>query len=73
MSLMALNLATLNEKRLRGRRKCACLLSELSNLSMYISAMEETHFTCVADCWVLEDDYIVFQHTATLGALGSPC
>ena len=51
---MSLNLATLKDPS-----KCLCLLSELSNLSVGVTAVQETHFTCAADCWVLEDDYVV--------------
>ena len=50
MGLMALNLATLNARALRDRNKCARLLSEISNLSVNVSAVQETHFTCTADC-----------------------
>ena len=58
---MALNLATLNSRRLRDRGKCARLLSELLNHSANVGAVQETHFNCTADCWVLEDDYIVLS------------
>ena len=34
------------------------LLSELFNLGVHVAAVQETHFTCTADCWVLENDYI---------------
>ena len=56
MGLMALNLATLNARGLRDASKCACLLGELSNLSVNDPAMQETHFICAADCLVLENE-----------------
>ena len=52
---MALNLATLNVKGLRGSGKCALLFAELSNLSVNVAAMQETHCICAADCLMLED------------------
>ena len=54
MGLMALNLATLNVRGLRDSSKCACLLGELKNLIVYVAAVQETHFICAVDCWVLE-------------------
>ena len=56
---MAANLALLNARRLRDPSKSACLLGELSNLKANVAAVQETHFTCAADCWVLEDDYVI--------------
>ena len=60
MSLMTLNLATLNVKGLTDSSKCVCLLDELKNLSVDVTAVQETHFICAADCWVREDDFNVF-------------
>ena len=52
---MDLNVASLNAK------KCAHLLAELSNLCVDVAAVQETHFTCEADCWVLEDDFVIYS------------
>ena len=35
------------------------LLGELSNLYVYVTTVEETHFTCAEDCRVLSDDFKV--------------
>ena len=56
---MTLNLATLNVRRLRDSSKCACLLK--SRASVYVAAVQETHFICANDCRVLESDFIVFS------------
>ena len=58
---MALNLATLNVKRLKDSDKCARLLAELSNLRVNITVVQETHFIGAADCRVLEKDFAVFS------------
>ena len=58
---MTLNLATLNVKGLRDSSKCARLLGELSNLVVDVAAVQETHFTCGADCPVLESNFKVFS------------
>ena len=46
---------------LRDSSKCACLLGELKNLGVDVAAVQETHFTCDADCRVLENDFDVFS------------
>ena len=61
MGLMALNLATLNVRGLRDPSKCAHLLGELKKLCVDVAAVQETHFTCDADCRVLENDSSVFS------------
>ena len=61
MGLMALNLATLNVRGLRDSSKCACLLGELKTLGIDVAAVQETHFTCGADCRVLGNDFNVFS------------
>ena len=61
MRLMALNLAILNVRGLRDSSKCARLLGELKNLGVDVAAVQETHFTCDADCRVLESDFNVFS------------
>ena len=61
MGMMSLNLATLNARRLRDPSNCACLLGELSNLSVNVAAVQVTHFTCAVDRRVLEDDYVVLS------------
>ena len=58
---MALNIANLNVRGLRDSSKCACLLGELKNLCVDVAAVQETHFTCDADCRVLENDFNVFS------------
>ena len=58
---MALNLATLNARGLRNPSKCARLLGELLNLSVNVTAVQETHFTCAADCRVLEGNYVILS------------
>ena len=58
---MALNLATLNVRGLRDSSKCTRLLGELKNLGVDVTAVQETHFTCSADCRVLESDFNVFS------------
>ena len=58
MASMSLNLATLKVRGLRDPSKSACLLGKLSNLRVNVAAVQETHFICVADCWVLENDYV---------------
>ena len=51
---MTLNLATLNVRGLRDSSKCARLFGELRHLGVDVAAVQETHFTCGADCRVLE-------------------
>ena len=46
---------------LRDSSKCTRLLGELKNLSVDDAAVQETHFTCGADCRVLESDFNVFS------------
>ena len=58
---MSLNLATLNARGLRDPSKCARLFGELLNLCVNVAAVQETHFTFAADCWVLENDFVVFS------------
>ena len=58
---MALNLASLNVRGLRDSSKCTRLLAELKNLGVNVAAVQETHFTCGADCRVLESDFNVFS------------
>ena len=58
---MALNLASLNVRGLRDSSKCACLLGELKNFWADLAAVQETHFTCDADCRVQENDFNVFS------------
>ena len=65
--MMTLNLGTLNVRGLRDSSKCACLFAELKNLRLYVSAVQETHFICAANCRVLESDFNVFS------AYGSHC
>ena len=46
---------------LRDSSKCTRLLGELKNLCVDVAAVQETHFTCDADCRVLENDFNVFS------------
>ena len=61
MGLMTLNLASLNVRGLRDSNKFTRLLAELKNLCVDVPAVQETHFTCSADCRVLESDFNVFS------------
>ena len=70
MGLMALNLATLNARGRRDPNKCARLLGELSNLRVNVAAVQETHFTCAADCRVLEDDCVVLLAYGSRSSVG---
>ena len=58
---MALNVASLNVRGLRDSSKCARLLGEHKNLCVDVAAVQETHFTCDADCRVLKNDFNVFS------------
>ena len=64
---MTLNVASLNVRGLKDPSECVCLLGELSNFFVNVTTVQETHFTCVADCRVLEDEFVVFS------AFGSHC
>ena len=61
MGLITLNLATLKARGLGDPSKHVCLLGKLSNPSVNVSAVQETHFTCVANCQVLEDYYAILS------------
>ena len=67
---MALNLATLNVRGLRDSSKCVCLLGELKILSVDVTAVQETHFTCDADSRVLEGDFNVFSAYGSRTSIG---
>ena len=67
---MALNLATLNARGLRDLSKCARFLDELSNLSVDVAAVQKTRFTCVADCRVLERDFVVLSAYSSHSSAG---
>ena len=41
--------------------KCARLLVELKNIGVDVAAVQETHFTCDADCRVLDRDFNIFS------------
>ena len=58
---MTLNLASLNVRGLRDSSKCARLLAELRNLCVDVAAVQETHFTCGANCRVLKSSFDVFS------------
>ena len=61
MGLMALNLDSLNVRGLKDSSKCTRLLGELKNLGVDVTAVQETQFTCGADCGVLESNFAVFS------------
>ena len=67
---MALNLATLNARGLRDPSKYACLHSELSNLGVNVAAVQETHLTGAADCWVLENDDVILSAYGSRNSAG---
>ena len=67
---MALNLATLNVRGLRDPGKCTRLLGELKTLGVHVAAVHETHFTCGADCRVLESDFNVFSAYGSRTSVG---
>ena len=58
---MTLNIASLNVRGLRDPSKCTRFLGELSNHSLNVAAVQETHWR------VLENDFVVFS------AFGSRC
>ena len=67
---MALNFASLDARGLRDPSKCARLLGELSDLSVDVTAVQETYFTCVADCQVPEVNYVVFSVSGSCSNTG---
>ena len=67
---MTLNLAISNVRRLRDSSKCACLLAELKNLRVIVTAVQETHFICAVDCWVLGNDFNVFSAYGSCSSAG---
>ena len=54
-------------KGLKDPSKCACLLGELSNLCVDVTAVQETFFTFAENCCESRDDFEVFS------AFGSRC
>ena len=64
---MPLNFASLNTRRLRDPSNCTHFLGELLDLSVVITAVQETHFLCTADARVLEGDCVV------VSAFGGRC
>ena len=70
MGLMALNLATLNMRGLRDSSKCTRLLGELKTLGVDVAAVQETHFTCSADCQMLESNLNVFSAYGSRASAG---
>ena len=61
---------SLNAGRERNPRKCVRLLGELSNLSVDVAAVQEIPFTCVMECWVLEDDYVILSAYSSRSSVG---
>ena len=70
MGSMALSLANLNVKGLKDPSKGACLLGELLNLSVDVPSVQETHFTCAADCQVLENNYVILSGYSSCSSIG---
>ena len=70
MGLITLNLATLNVRGLRDLSKCARLFAELKNLSINVTAVQETHFICAANNRVLENDLNVFSAYGSRSSVG---
>ena len=62
--------ATLNVRGLRDSRKCARLLGERKTLGVDVAAVQETHFTCSADCRVLESEFNVFSAYGSRTSVG---
>ena len=60
----------MNVRGLRDSSKCACLLGELNNFGVDVAAVQETHFTCGADCWVLESNFNVFSAYGSRASAG---
>ena len=50
--------------------ECVHLLGELSKLSVDVAAVQETHFTCAVDCWVLEEVYVVLSAYSSHSSIG---
>ena len=67
---MSLNLATLNASELRDPSNCAHLLGELSKLMLNVAAVQDSHFTCAADCRVLEWDLVVLSAFGSRSSAG---
>ena len=55
---------------LRDPGKCTRLLGELKTLGVDVAAVQETHFTCGADCRVLESDFNVFSAYGSRTSVG---
>ena len=53
---MTLNLTSFNVRGLRDPSKCTH-----SNLCVDVTVVQETHFICADECWVLEDEFVVFS------------
>ena len=70
MSLVSLNFTTLNARGLRDASKCSRLLGELLNLNVTVAAAQETHFTCVPDCRVRENDFVVLSANGWRSSVG---
>ena len=67
---MTLNLSTLNVRGLRDSSKSTHLLGELKNLGVDVATVQETHFTCGADSWVLESDFNIFSAYSSCTSAG---
>ena len=50
--------------------ECTRLLSELKTLGVDVAAVQETNFTCGADCRVLESDFNVFSAYGSRASAG---
>ena len=55
---------------LKDLGKCTRLLGELKTLGADVAAVQETHFTCGADCCGLESDFNVFSAYGSRTSVG---
>ena len=55
---------------LRDPGKCTSLLGELKTLDVDVAAVQETLFTCGANCRVLESDFNVFSAYGSCTSVG---
>ena len=64
---MTLNLASLNVRELRNQASVSACLEYTQ------TSVQETYFCCAEDNRVLERDFVVFQYSVAVAALGSLC
>ena len=69
---MVVNLAMLNARAVLDPSKCSRLPGELSNHSVHVTAVQETHFTCTIDYRVLGDEFVVVSAYDSHSSVGIP-